>query len=108
MVDKRQHIRVPVKMLVLCEVEGAPLINGLATNISLGGSRIESAEVPEPGAELTVVARIPGEQDMSRLPATVRWTKPNCFGVQFRMLRAKDTYRIAHLMSQSVRTGPSR
>jgi hypothetical protein len=108
MVDKRQHIRVPVKMLVLCEVDGATVINGLATNISLGGSRIESAEVPEFGSELTVVARIPGEKKLSRLPATVRWTKPSCFGVQFRMLRAKDTYRIAHLMSQSVRSNPAR
>ncbi len=101
--NRREHARVPVKMLVVCEREGEPLINGLATNISLGGSRIESAEVPAFGAALTIVTRLPGETEMSRLRATVRWTAPSAFGVQCGSLRAKDNYRIASLMSQSVR-----
>jgi type IV pilus assembly protein PilZ len=101
-VDKRQYKRVSVKILVLCELEGAPVINGLATNLSLGGSRIESAEVPAFGSQLTIVARIPGEKELSRLPGTVRWTAPSSFGVQFGLLGAKDTYRIANLMRQSA------
>jgi hypothetical protein len=103
-VDKRQHVRVPVKMLVVCERESAPVFHGLVTNISLGGSRIESAEVPPFGTALTVVTRLPGETEMSRLQATVRWTAPSSFGVQFGLLRPKDAYRIASLMSQSVRS----
>jgi len=103
-VDKREHGRVSVKMLVVCERAGAPTINGLATNISLGGSRIESAEVPPSGSALTIFTRLPGETEVSRLHATVRWTAPTAFGVQFGSLRAKDNYRIANLMSQSVRS----
>ena len=101
--DKREHGRVSVKMLVVCEREGEPTINGLATNISLGGSRIESADIPPFDAALTIVTRLPGETEMSRLHATVRWTAPSAFGVQFGSLRAKDNFRIASLMSQSVR-----
>jgi hypothetical protein len=104
MVEKREHARVSVKMLVVCEREGAALINGLATNISLGGSRIESADVPPFGTPLTIITRLPGETEMSRLRATVRWTAPSAFGVRFGSLRAKDNYRIANLMCQSVRS----
>ena len=89
--DQRQHARVSVKLLVLCELEGAAVINGLATNFGLGGSRIESSEVSAFGTQLTIVACMPGEKEASRLPATVRWTAPSSFGVQFGLLGAKDT-----------------
>ena len=102
--DKRQHIRVSVKMPVTCELDGDAVINGLATNISLGGSRIESTEVPVFGTQLTIILHMPGEKEASRLPATVRWTAPSSFGVQFGLLGARDTYRIVDLMSRSVRS----
>jgi type IV pilus assembly protein PilZ len=93
---------------VICELESGAVINGLATDISRGGSRIDSAEVPEFGTRFTVVARMPGEKEASRLPATVRWTGPGCFGVQFGLLGARDTYRIVDLMSRSIHSGLAR
>jgi type IV pilus assembly protein PilZ len=93
---------------VICELENGAVINGLATDISLGGSRIESSEVPAFGTRFTVVARVPGEKEASRLPATVRWTGPSCFGVQFGLLGARDTYRIVDLMSRTLHSNRAR
>ncbi len=104
MVDKRQHMRVSVRVPVLCERPGASVISGLVTDLSLGGLRIASPEVPGFGTHLTIVAHMPGDLEACRLPATVRWTKPTCFGVEFGMLSAKDVYRIVDLMAHSVRS----
>jgi hypothetical protein len=49
------------------KLEGAAVINGLVPNINLGGTRIESPEVPAFGAQLTIVAYMPGEKEASRL-----------------------------------------
>jgi type IV pilus assembly protein PilZ len=107
-VDKRKHLRVSIKLPVSCELDGANVVDGVATNISLGGVRIESSEVPAYGTQLTVVLRVPGEAATSRLPATVRWSAPGCFGVEFGLLGARDTYRIVDLMGRTFRADPAR
>jgi hypothetical protein len=95
-------------MPVSCELEGAAVIDGLATDMSLRGSRIECAELPGFGVQVTIVVHLPGEKEASRLPATVCWTKPGCFGVRFGLLGARDTYRIADLMGRSFRSDGAR
>jgi hypothetical protein len=101
-------MRISIKLPVVCEPEGGATIHGLAIDISLEGTRIESSEVPAFGAQLTIVAHMPGEQEAWRLPATVRWTAPGSFGVQFGPLGARDTYRIADLMRRSVHSDRAR
>ena len=87
-----------------CELEGDVVFDAVATDICLGGSRIESPETPGVGARLTIVTHLPGCSERSRLPATVRWTERGAFGVQFGLIGARDTYRIADLMSKAMRT----
>ena len=101
-------MRVSVKIPVVCEPEGGAAIDGHAIDISLEGTRIESSEVPAFGTQLIIVAHMPGEPEAWRLPATVRWTAPGSFGVQFGSLDARDTYRIADLMSRSVHSDRAR
>ena len=104
MEDKRRHLRVPVRVHVSCELEGDVVFDAVATDICLGGSRIESPQSPGFGSRLTIVTQLPGCSERSRLPATVRWTQSGAFGVQFGLLGARDTYRIADLMSKAMRS----
>jgi type IV pilus assembly protein PilZ len=101
MPEKRKHLRVPIALAVLCEpVHGEPF-TAITADFGLGGSRLESSEVHAFGTELVLSLRLPGSRDLSRLPAIVRWTKPNAFGVQFGPLGARDTKAIAELMAEA-------
>jgi hypothetical protein len=59
---------------------------------------LESSEQPPFGSVLTMVGRLPGTKKDVRLPAVVRWAKPNGFGVQFGLLGAVETHIISELM----------
>jgi hypothetical protein len=103
MADRRRHIRIGTKIAVRCRIEGIESFDALATDMGLGGTRLEGATVPEYGTQMTIVAHLPGSSEVSRLPATVRWTGSNLFGVQFGLLGAHDTRIIAEMMGQSIR-----
>ena len=102
MADRRRHIRIGTKIAVLCKIEGFDSFDAVATDISLGGTRLEGAKVPEYGTQMTIVAQLPGSSEVSRLPATVRWTGSSLFGVQFGLLGAHDTRIIAEMMARSL------
>jgi type IV pilus assembly protein PilZ len=96
--EKRSYPRVSIDLEVSCEVDGKPAFAGNGRDISLGGMFIDAAEVPAFGTKITVVARLPGINDASRLPAVVRWSSPGGFGVQFGLLGARETHAITRLM----------
>ena len=104
MLDKRKHLRVPLRTHVSCELGDDVVFDAVAIDICLEGSCIESSRAPELGTRMIVITQLPGCRELSRLPATVRWTKPHCFGVQFGLLGARDTYQIAELMQQQMRS----
>ena len=84
-----------------------PPFHAVLTDISLAGSRCECSEPPAFGSSVTIVGVLPGWTNLSRLPATVRWTRPDAFGIQYGLLGARDTRIIAELMAQAVRShGP--
>ena len=93
---------------MLCKIAGFESFDAIATNISLGGTRLEGAKVPDCGTQMTIVAKLPGSSEVSELPATVRWTGSNLFGVQFGLLGARDTRIIAEMMAQNVRVKSGR
>ena len=106
--DKRGHLRVPVRIPVCCTAPDSGGVSGLLTDISLGGSCIRSDQVLPFGTKVTVVARLPGASVDSRLPGVVRWSTPGCFGVEFQRLDARDTYGITDLMLKALRTRSGR
>jgi len=97
-VDKRSHPRVPLHVAVLCEWNTGERTSGHARDIGGGGMFIEAAEQPAFGAALTVVLQLPGALEAQRLPAVVRWTTADGFGVQFGLLDARTTYAISQLL----------
>ncbi|MCA9594716.1 MAG: PilZ domain-containing protein [Myxococcales bacterium] len=80
-----------------CLIKDRPAVNGMAKDISLGGMFIESGEALPFGLELTIVLKLPGLPQEARLPAVVRWAKPDGFGVQFGLLGARETHAITEL-----------
>jgi hypothetical protein len=100
MKERRQHARVGIRVVAACEVEGGGRFAAVATDIGLGGARVECELVPGYGTQLTLVLNLPGASEPSRLPATIRWTSPGACGVQFGALGARDTNRIARLIEQ--------
>jgi type IV pilus assembly protein PilZ len=100
MAHERRHLRARVRLPVSCEPEGGAQFPAVVTDISIGGCRIECAEAPAFGSTLTIVITLLGRTELSRLPATVRWTQSGKFGVQFGLLGARDTSLLAQLMSR--------
>jgi type IV pilus assembly protein PilZ len=97
--DNRVHPRVPINVTVTCEQAGVASFEAFAKDISVGGMFLQSeGKAPAFGTELTIVGMLPGAKKAVRLPAIVRWVKPNGFGVQFGLLGALETHVISELM----------
>ncbi len=98
MQEKRSHARVPLNVEVTCELSDGTQVQGTSRDISLGGMYVESQAQPRFNTNLTVVLRLPGAREDSRLPGFVRWGNPDGFGVQFGLLGARETHLITGLM----------
>ncbi|HTA90087.1 MAG TPA: PilZ domain-containing protein [Polyangiaceae bacterium] len=92
--DKRIHPRIAVEIAVSCERRNGPPVLGIARDISIGGTFVESTELLPFGTELVIVACLPNGKTELRLPGVVRWAKPNGFGVQFALLGVRETHAI--------------
>ena len=100
MEDKRLHPRVIINTMVSCEVRAGATFAGLAKDISIGGMFVESTEIVPFGTEVTIVGRFAGTKAELRLPAIVRWAKPDGFGIQFGSLGARETHAISQLLKR--------
>ena len=98
MEDKRLHTRVPIDVTLVCEGPQATSFAAHGKDISVGGMFVRSSNQPPFGTALTIVLRLPGSKKDVRLPAIVRWTKEDGFGVQFGLLGAFETHLISELM----------
>jgi len=96
--DKRLHPRVPIDVTVTCEGPSVTAFEARGKDISVGGMYLHSTKQLPFGTELTLTVRLPGAKKDSRLPAVIRWTKPDGFGVQFGLLGAVETHLISELM----------
>jgi len=101
--EKRKHLRVPISHPVLCEPSSGEPFAAVMTDLGLGGARLEGAHTPNFSAKLFISLRLPGATELSRLPATVRWTRLGSFGVEFGLLGARDTKAIVELMAEALR-----
>jgi hypothetical protein len=96
--DKRHYPRVPIEVSVSCEPVGGAPFTAAGKDISVGGMFLVSSVQPSFGTKITIVGRLPGGKKDVRLPAVVRWTKEDGFGVQFGLLGALETHLISELM----------
>ena len=105
MVELRRTPRVPIDAWVEFSAKGAPeQRRGRARDISLGGMFIETDATPAFGAEVTVRVELMnanGKLEAFALPGTVRWTRSQGMGVQFKLLGARETHAITEVVRAS-------
>ncbi len=97
--DLRRHHRVPfAEPVVFSRKNHDEQVQGQATDISLGGMFIETAQPAPFGSEIVVRVRVTGQPSAFALPAIVRWVRAGGMGVQFGLLGARETHTITELV----------
>jgi len=96
--EKRHHERLQITLQIQIEAPGMPAHSAVVKDLGQGGAFVESAQALAYGSEITLLISLPGETQPLRVPCTVRWSKPEGFGVQFGLLGAKETHAIARLL----------
>ena len=97
--NNRRSPRTPINLVIQIEVEGR-VLPALAVNVGLGGMFIEGTSL-EYGQFIDIVAQLPKMAEPVRIPAVVRWTKPDGVGVQFLQLGALVTHALSQIVGDS-------
>ena len=97
MEEKRAHRRVVYRTEITCTPEDGEAFVAVSHDVSLGGMFVESEHNPAFGTKMTISLTLPGQSQAFNLACTVRWNKPDGFGVQFGRLGAKETYALTRL-----------
>jgi PilZ domain len=106
MPEQRAHPRAQVSVPLLFTVKGQSRErDGVAKNVGLGGMYIETTSAAAFGADITVRVRLPGSDQMLRLPAVVRRVEATGMGVQFGLLGALETHLITEITRPVASTG---
>lgn len=100
MTEQRRHQRVPVSFKVQCVRDDGDSFDGLVTDLSVGGMFIDSERALPFDTKLTLVITALSAREL-KLPATVRWSEPLGFGVQFGLLGAYATHVIVDLVKKT-------
>ncbi|MBI4953184.1 MAG: PilZ domain-containing protein, partial [Myxococcales bacterium] len=93
--ERRQYTRKVVDLPGEIQLGDAPRRPVRVTEMSLGGSFMETANVPPFGAELTAFFRLPGHTVEFALRSVVRWTSKTGMGVQFGTCSARETHALS-------------
>jgi Tfp pilus assembly protein PilZ len=98
LIEQRRYARAPINSPASFSVKGRPARSeGLAKDISLGGTFIETATPAAFGADVIIHLVLPGSDDPVALPGVVRWVRGGGMGVQFGLLGAVETHIITEI-----------
>ena len=101
--EKRSHARSPLSVPLSCRLPDGSVLAGTSRDISLGGMFIAADQRPGFNTKVTISIHLPGVAGESELPAIVRWTGEDGFGVQFGLLGARTTHAITELLRRRQR-----
>src|ERR1700689_125633 len=103
--EQRRFPRVPIDVPVdITSRDSWQKAPGIAKDISLGGTFVETALPAAFGAMVLVGFTFPGERPMV-LPGTVRWTSARGIGIQFGLLGAQETHSITEIERKGKAAG---
>ncbi len=97
MQEKRTHARARISLPVTCELADGTAFEAEGRDLSIGGMFVAAPVQPPFNAQLIIQVAL-GGAGPSRVPAVVRWSKADGFGVQFGLLGAIETHLIAKLL----------
>lgn len=100
--ERRRHRRVPTQVTSLLRANSHE-VEGETRDLSLGGARIESSLVVEPGRRIVVKLIIPGD-DLPILieQAQVQWAVDHTFGVRFIDLPQQELDELEQVIDESI------
>jgi type IV pilus assembly protein PilZ len=97
--SRRLYERFDVELPVVILHDGVE-IPASTINVSLGGMLIKTERRVAFGANVLVRVELPALKEPAEIAAVVRWDRDGQVGVQFSVLRAKDTWAINQLMKR--------
>ena len=97
--ERRQHQRVPVCYLSTFSTEKKTVGNAVVLDISLGGCRVHSIALVDPGTQVDLQIALPNQPvPFAVKRALVRWARRREFGVSFMSLRPEEQESLRRLM----------
>jgi c-di-GMP-binding flagellar brake protein YcgR len=95
--EKRVHPRITIQLDVICEIADRGPVTGHSKDLSVGGMFVVASEALAFNTQITIVTKLT-ELGEVRLPAVVRWSTAEGFGVQFGLLGARETHALSNMM----------
>ncbi|ALA58698.1 hypothetical protein NITMOv2_2282 [Nitrospira moscoviensis] len=100
--ERRQHRRVPAQVKSLLRAN-AHEVEGETVDLSLGGARIESDLVVQPGKYIIVKLIVPDLQEPILIEqAQVQWIHDQTFGVRFLEIRQQQLDELEQLIDECI------
>jgi hypothetical protein len=100
--SRRRASRVSADFYAEYTVNGAAHA-GTVRDVSVGGVFVETSALAPIGASVTLSFALPGQGATLSLPAVVRWTRTDGFGVQFALLGARETHALVTFIRSQPR-----
>jgi type IV pilus assembly protein PilZ len=98
LVDLRRYTRAPIDIEVEFVRKGSTeRRKGRATDLSLGGMFVQSANPLPFSTEVVIYMLVPGQRAALAIPGVVRWGRADGMGIQFGLLGARETHAITEL-----------
>jgi hypothetical protein len=97
---KRAYQRYPCNLPAKVATDNGE-IEGIVSNISLGGMSLQTASTLTFHATVKVRFRLPTMDSDTEVDAIVRWNKDQSYGLQFGSLRAKDVWGLNRFFEKS-------
>jgi Tfp pilus assembly protein PilZ len=96
--SQRRQLRIPFDAAVEIILEDDSKQPGKLTNISAGGTFIQTEPLPEFGKSLKLLVHLPGIPEECEIPCIVRWIKKDVgVGLQFEHLRPIEVWALTKL-----------
>jgi hypothetical protein len=91
--DNRRSTRHFVAITATLHVDG-DTVEGTLLNISLGGALMTSTMKYPMGQRVQLSFKVPTQEDVIEVGATIRWANGEGLGLQFDGLRARDVWAL--------------
>ena len=100
--ERRRHRRVPAQVRSLLQANSHE-VEGEALDLSLGGARIESSLIVQPGRQIAVKLIVPGDDIPIMIEqAQVQWAVDRTFGVRFVDVRQQELDDLEQLIDECI------
>ncbi|MBI3355765.1 MAG: PilZ domain-containing protein [Nitrospirae bacterium] len=100
--ERRQHRRVPAQVKSLLRANSHE-VEGETIDLSLGGAKIESRLIVQPGKQIALKLVVPEVQEPIYIEqAQVQWIHDQTFGVRFLEMQQREMDELEQLIEECI------